>query len=129
MLFMKIGIPKDTILEYRNRPFIYFTIFFFLIMLKKKIFFSNTWNKLRAYTNKILTFFFIFLWSSSKGCTFAQRPGFRVGAGHPHSQRHLPKRPTDPPPVEDDYVPTEQCPAPNGFFPSDEQCDKYNACL
>ncbi|KAM7354274.1 obstructor-B [Cochliomyia hominivorax] len=63
------------------------------------------------------------------GCTFAQRPGFRVGAGHPPSQRHLPKRPTDPPPVEDDYVPTEHCPEPNGFYPSEDQCDKYYACV
>ncbi|XP_065356154.1 protein obstructor-E [Calliphora vicina] len=63
------------------------------------------------------------------GCTVAQRPGFRAGAGHPHSQRHLPKRPTDPPPVAEDYKPTKQCPEPIGFFPSDEQCDKYYACV
>ncbi|GBP97999.1 hypothetical protein EVAR_69919_1 [Eumeta japonica] len=40
-----------------------------------------------------------------------------------------PKRPTDPPPAADDYQPTEQCPEPNGFYPSNEQCDKYNACV
>lgn len=77
------------------------------------------------------------------GSTLAQRErgNFRVGAGHPPSQRHLPSRTRDP--VEEaaaapkrkqaqatpEYEPTEQCPEANGFYPDSKQCDKYYACL
>jgi len=62
------------------------------------------------------------------GFTFAQRPGFRIGAGHPTSQRHFPKHSTEPPPSKEDYKPTANCPEANGFFPDSEQCDKYHSC-
>ncbi|XP_037927321.1 protein obstructor-E [Teleopsis dalmanni] len=62
------------------------------------------------------------------GSAIAQRSNFRVGAGHPTSQRHLPKRPTTPPKTEEAYEPTTECPDANGFFPDGEQCDKYYAC-
>lgn len=62
------------------------------------------------------------------GSVFGQRPGFRAGPGFPTSQRHLPARTTDPPEADEDYKPTKQCPQPDGFFPDDEQCDKYYQC-
>jgi len=70
----------------------------------------------------------IFIFAIIVGSTMAQRPGFRIGVGHPPSMRHLPKRPTDPPAAAADYVATPECPEPNGFYPDGEQCDKYYAC-
>ncbi|KRG00464.1 uncharacterized protein Dwil_GK27943, partial [Drosophila willistoni] len=69
--------------------------------------------------------------------TLAQH-AFRVGAGHPSSQRHLPPRTRDPVgeaavipkrKQSQEYEPTKQCPEANGFYPDSEQCDKYYACL
>lgn len=77
------------------------------------------------------------------GTALAQRErgNFRVGPGHPPSQRHLPPRTRDP--VQEaaaqpkrkqaqaaaEYEPTEECPEANGFYPDSKQCDKYYACL
>jgi len=76
-----------------------------------------------------MAFFKICMLAMVIGSTLAQRPNFRVGNGHPPSQRHLPKRPTDPPPSKAEYVPTTECPEENGFFPDSKQCDKYWACI
>lgn len=76
------------------------------------------------------------------GTALAQRErgNFRVGPGHPPSQRHLPSRTRDPVEVAaaapkrkqaqaTEYEPTEECPEANGFYPDSKQCDKYYACL
>lgn len=67
-----------------------------------------------------------FLYSS--GSSVAQKSSIRKGAGYPTAQRHLPKRPTDPP-GQEDYIPNEKCPLSDGFFPDEEQCDKYYHCV
>uniref|UniRef100_A0A1B0AT80 Chitin-binding type-2 domain-containing protein n=1 Tax=Glossina palpalis gambiensis TaxID=67801 RepID=A0A1B0AT80_9MUSC len=62
------------------------------------------------------------------GSSVAQKSSIRKGAGYPTAQRHLPKRPTEPPEHED-YIPNEKCPLSDGFFPDEEQCDKYYHCV
>ncbi|SPP85617.1 protein obstructor-E [Drosophila guanche] len=67
------------------------------------------------------------------------RGQFRIGAGHPPSQRHFPPRDRDPvgeaavvPKRKQEaveYEPSEECPEANGFYPDSKQCDKYYACL
>lgn len=47
-----------------------------------------------------------------------------IGAGGVHKQVIRRKKPQ----IEEDFIATDECPEPDGYFADAEQCDKYYAC-